>query len=270
MDRPGSLWQQFPRLFSYSRRKNRSVRVALCDDTWIRDLARGNNHHLLADVLALHRVLQGAEAQLQPGVPDGLIWSRASSGKYTAKSAYLVQFQGRTTTQYDRLLWKAWAPGKIKIFAWLLLQDRLWCNDRLQRRGWTNAYFCQLCVSRQKPGVIAPPLLELPGIRTGLDRAGAVARLFRSHPGGPAESWRHDSTITIVQSILEQTPHQWRKGVRTLCLLACWEIWQERNHCTFRQHLPCVARIIKRIRDSIELWRSTGAACIESPFGDPP
>ena len=117
----GYLSQQFPRLFSYSRRKNRSVREALSDDTWIRDLAHGNNRHLLPDVLALHHLLQGTDAQLQPGVPDDLSWSRASSGKYTAWSAYLAQFQGRTATHFDRLVWKAWAPPKVKFFAWLTL-----------------------------------------------------------------------------------------------------------------------------------------------------
>ena len=104
-------------MFSYSRRKNRSVREALSDDTWIHDLAHGNNRHLLPDVLALHRLLQGTGAQLQPGVPDDLTWSRASSGKYTSRSAYLAQFQGRTATHFDRLVWKAWALGKIKNFA---------------------------------------------------------------------------------------------------------------------------------------------------------
>ena len=174
------------------------MREALREDTWIRDLAHGNNRHLLPDVLALHRLLQGADAQLQPGVPDNLTWSRASSGKYTARSAYLAQFQGRTVTPFDRLVWKAWAPGKIKIFAWLLLQDRLWCNNRLQRRGWTNTYFCQLCVR------------NLESSRHLFWSCQEAERVW-------AESRRHDSSTAIVQGILEQTPHQWRKGVWTLC-----------------------------------------------------
>ena len=43
-------------------------------------------------------------------------------------------------------IWKVWAPCKIKMFLWLLHLDRLWCNDRLQRRGWDNGYFCPMCM----------------------------------------------------------------------------------------------------------------------------
>ena len=40
-----------------------------------------------------------------------------------------------------------------KIFFWLLLRNRLWCNDRLQRRGWPNGYFCPLCMHNLESSV---------------------------------------------------------------------------------------------------------------------
>lgn len=37
------------------------------------------------------------------------------------------------------------AEEKVRFFTWLLLQDRLWTADRLQRRGWTHDDKCCLC-----------------------------------------------------------------------------------------------------------------------------
>ena len=43
------------------------------------------------------------------------------------------------------LVWKDWAPPKLKFFAWLVIQDSVWTADRLERRGWPNRGTCQLC-----------------------------------------------------------------------------------------------------------------------------
>jgi hypothetical protein len=43
------------------------------------------------------------------------------------------------------LVWKAWAPPKCKLFAWLIIQNRVWMADRLERREWQNCGRCQLC-----------------------------------------------------------------------------------------------------------------------------
>lgn len=260
-----TLSQRFPELFTHSRRKHRSVHDALSDDTWIRDLAHGQNQHLLKDVLALHRELQRLALPLQPGVPDDLTWKHSSSGTYSARSAYQAQFQGRTSTNFDHLLWKAWAPGKIKIFSWLLLRDRLWCNDRLQRRGWPNGYFCKLCVrSLESSHHLFWNCPESRQVCTAIGQWHGCSAL------SPADCWSRRNSSTIIHNILARTDPSRRHGARSIPLLTCWEIWQERNNCTFRSNLPSMREIIRRIRDSIELWRIAGATCIESPFGEPP
>uniref|UniRef100_A0A453GU55 Reverse transcriptase zinc-binding domain-containing protein n=1 Tax=Aegilops tauschii subsp. strangulata TaxID=200361 RepID=A0A453GU55_AEGTS len=52
----------------------------------------------------------------------------------------------------DQMVWKAWAPSKVKFFAWLALQDRLWHADRLEKRGWPNCGPCPLCRRVQECG----------------------------------------------------------------------------------------------------------------------
>lgn len=74
-----------------------------------------------------------------------VVWNLTPDGEYSAKSAYQAQFFGTTFTDMKRLVWKAWAPPKAKLFAWLALQNRLWTADRLARRGWQNCGLCPLC-----------------------------------------------------------------------------------------------------------------------------
>lgn len=133
-----------PNLFKHSRRKNRSVAQALLEDRWVSDLAHGDTGSIAQEVLNLHRRLQSYH--LQEASQDQIAWKIEASGQYTAHSAYRAQFQGSVQTQFRELIWTTRAPAKLKIFAWLLHQNRLWCNDRLQRRGWPNSYFCPLCL----------------------------------------------------------------------------------------------------------------------------
>jgi hypothetical protein len=84
----------------------------------------------------------------------------------------------------------------------------------------------------------------------------------------PRDEWQQESTTSIVESILDATDPCWKKGIRSMLLLACWEIWQERNNYTFKNKMPSPAHIIKAIHDTIQLWRLSGAKCLSSPFGD--
>ena len=50
-----------------------------------------------------------------------------------------MQFVGIINSDMPRLVWKSWAPPKIKYFAWLIIQDRVWTGDR------PNCGLCKLC-----------------------------------------------------------------------------------------------------------------------------
>lgn len=59
-----------------------------------------------------------------------------SHGEYMTTSAYKAQLLGTTTTNFNYLIWKSWAPRKCKTFVWLIIQNRVWTSDRLATRGW--------------------------------------------------------------------------------------------------------------------------------------
>ncbi len=83
--------------------------------------------------------------QINPSVEDSIRWKWTTSGAYTAKSAYQMQFLGSIPSILANVIWKCWAPSKCKFFTWLLLQNRIWTADRLLQREWPNNYFYQLC-----------------------------------------------------------------------------------------------------------------------------
>jgi hypothetical protein len=76
---------------------------------------------------------------------DQIIWTRTADGCYSAKSAYLLQFEGCVESFLQKQVWKVWVPSRSKFFMWLLLQKRIWTVDRLLTREWINQYFCLLC-----------------------------------------------------------------------------------------------------------------------------
>jgi hypothetical protein len=136
--------QQFPGLFNASRRKNKTVAAALHNNSWVHDLARNFPPQLLHDFIRLWRMVQDTTLHLD--TPDTITWKLSNDGSYTANSVYKIHFEGQVRSEAPIIVWQQWAPAKCKLFLWLLLHDRLWCADRLQRRQCPNQYFCPLCV----------------------------------------------------------------------------------------------------------------------------
>ena len=82
-----------------------------------------------------------ADIQLNNDVPDKIVWKLTQNGSYSSKSAYNMQFLGQTSSTMPALVWKPCPPPlKCKIFAWLILQNRVWSADRLERRGWKKLW----------------------------------------------------------------------------------------------------------------------------------
>jgi hypothetical protein len=74
---------------------------------------------------------------------DIVYWSH--SGHYSSASAYGALFIGQTTMLDVKELWKVRAPNSCRLFVWLVLYDRCWTSDRLQRHGLQNNDPCTLC-----------------------------------------------------------------------------------------------------------------------------
>lgn len=109
---------------------------------WIQDLWHVSLNDILPQFILLLRAIRAAHIVFEEGTPDEIKWT--AGGGRTTRRARLTTCNS-PTDPHQTLIWRAWASGKMKMFCWLLHHNRLWCNDRLQRQGWENRYFCALC-----------------------------------------------------------------------------------------------------------------------------
>jgi hypothetical protein len=175
--------------------------------------------------LALWNRLAGVS--LQPGTLDEIYWNLTENGTYSSKSAYKAQFFGSTLAPIGSSVWKIWAPPKIKFFAWLFVQDRIWTSDRLERRNWNNWGNCPLC-NRAVESVEHLFVHCRFSIRLWTlikDWLGLHLLQLNTWRTLPFSDWW--SLVTK------------RKGMASFALLASWEIWNERNARVFKnKHAP--------------------------------
>nr|XP_020156852.1 uncharacterized protein LOC109742174 [Aegilops tauschii subsp. strangulata] len=117
------LCRAFPLLFGRSVRENCTVAEALQGDRWVLDLRHGDTTEIIPQVILLRHRISEANLTLHQGVADVIRWK--AGGQYTARAAYRMQFTDEPREQLHQLIWKTWAPGKVKIFLWLLNLNRL-------------------------------------------------------------------------------------------------------------------------------------------------
>ena len=141
-----------PLIYEASRRKNWKVREALNENAWILKINPNTVISIrhISEFFTLWMLVH--DFPLDDQAEDDITWKHANDGIYSAATAYKALFLGSTLSPMDRMVWKAWAPPKVKFFAWLALQDRIWTADRLEKRGWVNCGLCPLCNREQETG----------------------------------------------------------------------------------------------------------------------
>jgi len=82
--------------------------------------------------------------------PDKTIWRWTPDGRYSTKSAYTMLHAGATKFEGHQLIWKTWAPLRVKIFMWLAFRRRHWTADRRRRYGLDARDNCFLCDQEQE------------------------------------------------------------------------------------------------------------------------
>jgi len=102
------------------------------------------SHLVLDEVLKL---ISSFELASDNKFQDQLFWRGTSSGRFALKSALsIIRYEDVLEREtYWRQLWKVKAPQKMKVFAWLALQDRLMTKLTKARRGLTDNPFCAVC-----------------------------------------------------------------------------------------------------------------------------
>jgi hypothetical protein len=242
-----------PLLYAASMRKSWKIREALKNDAWISKIKVTPSFSLahFREFVRLWATLR--DFHLQEDMEDDIVWKHTANGIYSAASAYDAQFQGTIRSPMKHTVWKAWAPPKVKFFAWLANQNRIWTNDRLAKRGWQNSGPCPLCKQASET------------VDHLFYKCRYTIRLWDMIKG-----WLQLGHLDTSNWHLFQSANDWwvsqsdnnipnRKAMATLTMLISWTIWNERNARVFRQKSAPPMVLLSNIKDEAAVWVSAGA-----------
>ena len=164
-----------------------------------------------------------------------------------------MQFLGHTKSSLPSIVWKPWAPPKCKTFAWLIIQNRVWTADRLQRRGWPNCRTCKLCNQVHES---ASHLLFK--CRFTIRVWSSVRSWLGLHDVDPS-AWHSRGNVKEWWTEEIHKQRQGRKAMASLAMLISWEIWKERNGRVFRNKASTADMVITKIKDEVPTWSMAGA-----------
>ena len=136
----------FPRLFSFALDHHISVRDMISMEDRSELFALPLSQQACQEFRELQTILQGI--QLQPQVRDSwlTIWK---DGVYSSKRYYQHCLRDQQARKIYAWIWKNRVMLRIKVFAWLMVSDRLNTRDMLRRRHWNvmDSIHCVLCPS---------------------------------------------------------------------------------------------------------------------------
>lgn len=242
-----------PALYDISKKKTCTVQKALLNNFWVSQINTQHGlslGHIQEFALLWERV---SGINLVAGVRDTILWKLTTSGDYSASSAYMAEFEGHLRSNMNMSVWKAWAPPKCKFFAWLVIQNRVWTADRLQRRGWPNYGLCPLCkqVTESAPHLLFQCRFS--------QRVWANVASWIGVNSAITAGWCNEISVKEwwFKTILDRGPP--RKALASMLMLVSWELWNERNARVFRNVATTVTMVTARIKEEARIWAIAGA-----------
>jgi len=246
-----------PTVFAAIPTRARNIRLvadALVDHRWAHDIQGGLSLIGLYELFQLTDILSDFVLTQED---DTHIWRFDASGQYTAKSAYLAFFNGATTFEPWRRIWKTWAPAKCKIFLWLAVRNRCWTADRLARRNLPHPERCLFCDQE------AEDIQHI--LTTCVFTSDFWFRVLSSFGWQLCVPSRHEFSFSDWwrKSAKKIQKDKW-KGFNALVVLGAWIIWKHRNACVFEGGRPSLDNLFQAFKDEHHLWCLAGAQSLNS------
>jgi hypothetical protein len=142
-----------------------------------------------------------------------------------------------------RELWSSGAPLKYKLHMWLAMKDRLWTDDRLERRGLEHQQFCPLCC--QEAETVEHLTLQCSHSRQVWFGLLNAVNLSQHTPTA-------DATIaTWWLALSNAVPAKLRKELNSLVVLVARELWLERNARIANKFATVPCEICRRIKHRV-------------------
>jgi hypothetical protein len=166
--------------------------------------------------------------------PDTISWTGGDgSGHLKVKNVYLALTLGCWKPIKDswRLrIWKDDYPLKLKLFAWILTENKLLMWDKLQARGWEGPSRCILCKTANESTLHV--FFHCPFVRAIWTVLQSALKIIFPWSG----------------SSIQDCMRIWFKENNThkLTLIhLCWRVWKARNEELFQEKTPSSFSITK-------------------------
>lgn len=140
-------------------------------------------------------------------------------------------------------LWISRAPSKIKIFTYLVLQDRVLMHEVMQRRGMIYEMKCVMCDTC--PIETGQRLIyECPN---AIEVWGRFHHLFQ-HADMVEDTW--DASLRKHSLTAGQRKQEWA----TAFMAILWSLWKQRNEVIFYGSKLPAWLVANQARENVVLW----------------
>lgn len=151
-----------------------------------------------------------------------------------------------------KLIWKAWAPLKIKFFMWLAIKDRLWTAERRCRRGLQDQDTCALCHLHSETSLHI--FTQCHFTRQVWQAVTSSLNFQRQLPPS------HSDIVDWWMQLRDGMDPMKKRGLDSAFMLISWIVWKERNSRVFSREQPRqYGQIAMEIQQQAQLWCSAGA-----------
>lgn len=179
---------------------------------------------------------------------DALIWKWTARGIYSANSAYKILITGGKIEFEHAYLWKLPVPPTVRIFSYLMIQDRILIGEVMLRRHMVYRQTCLMC--QNCPSESAIHLLFL--CPNAVQIWFGVAAHFGFRVMIPKLTI--DEIICTSRQQAELEGEAKRKVWNSLFMCTCWMIWKQRNNKVFTGVQTPTEVVVNRIIEETRLW----------------
>jgi hypothetical protein len=141
------------------------------------------------------------------------------------------------------------AENKCKLFAWILIQNKILTADNLAIRGWPHQDACILCNG---------PLETGHHLCLGCTFAQATWSIVTSWEGinlQPALQTPSNSLVDWWESASLSIPKEKRRDFNGMAIYTMWNLWKERNRRIFDNKYSAATQVAERTKEDIEQYK---------------
>jgi hypothetical protein len=228
------LCDDYPRLFSFSINEDSSVADMRLTTDLFESFVLPISVEANDELLQVQQIIQNISGDQTQNDTRTFVWGNS----YTSAKYYNFIFSSLPIDEAINLIWKSKCLPKLKVFAWLLMMDRLNTKDLMIRKNWIleDGPQCVLCDSHS--------------IETR-------EHMF-FHCSFATDCWvragiHWDCSLDISSRILQAKSVFSKPCFFEIFTCAAWNIWKERNGFIFNQQGPSLSRWGVRFKSDLML-----------------